>query len=59
MTVTERNVQRITDWINKECDYSFIYPGYSFVFNDEQIKLDDKELLQICAHCLSIPRYPL
>ena len=59
MTITERKVQRIIDWINKECDYLFIYPGYSVVFNDEQIKLEDKELLQICAHCLSIPLYPL
>ena len=59
MTRSERNVQRITDWIKQECDYSFIYPGYSFVFKDEQLQLKDKELLQICAHCLSVPRYPL
>ena len=59
MTISERNVQRITDWINKESDYSFIYPGYSFDFKDDQVQLEDKELLQICAHCLSVPRYPL
>ena len=59
MARSEKNVRRITDWINKESDYFFINPGYYFVFIDEQIQLEDKELLQIFAHCLSVPRYPL
>ena len=54
MSISARNVQRIIEWINKECDYGFIYPGYFFVFDDEQVQIEDKDLLQICAHCLSI-----
>ena len=59
MNISARNIERITDWINKEPDYSFIYRGYSSEFKDEQIQLENKELMQVCAHCLSVPRYPL
>ena len=53
------NTQRIITWINEEPDNSFINPGYSPVFSDEHIQLGNKELMQICAHCLSVPRFPL
>ena len=54
-----KNTQRITEWINEEPDNFFINPGYSPVFSDEQIQLGNKELMQICAHCLSVPRFLL
>ena len=54
-----KNTQRIITWINEEPDNSFINQGYSSVLSDEQIPLGNKELMQICAHCLSVPRFPL
>ena len=42
-------------------NYNFLYPGYSIAFNNDQIllKQNDKELKQVCPHCLLVPRYQL
>ena len=42
-------------------DYNFLNPGYTIGFHDDQVLLEqnDKELKQVCPHCLLVPRYPL
>ena len=42
-------------------DYNFLNPGYTIGFLDDQVILgqNDKELKQVCSHCLLAPRYPL
>ena len=42
-------------------DYNFLNPGYTIGFQDDQVllKQNDKELKQVCPHCLLVPRYPL
>ena len=42
-------------------DYNFLNPGYTIVCQNDQVLLDqnDKELQQVCPHCLLVPRYPL
>ena len=61
MDLSPHNIQRITEWIQSEVDYNFLNPGYTITFNDDQILLEqnDKELKQVCPHCLVVPRYPL
>ena len=61
MDFSPHNVQRITKWIQLEVDYNFLNPGYTIGFQDDQVLLEqnDKELKQVCPHCLLFPRYPL
>ena len=61
MNLSPHNIQRITKWIQSEVDYNFLNPGYTIAFNDDQILLvqSEKELKQVCSHCLLVPRYPL
>ena len=61
MDLSPHNIQRITEWIKSEMDYNFLNPGYTIAFNDDQVLLEqnDKELKQVCPHCLLVPRYPL
>ena len=61
MDLSPHNIQRITQWIQSEVDYNFLNPGYTIAFQDEKVILEnsDKELKQVCPHCLLIPRYPL
>ena len=42
-------------------DYNFLNPGYTIAFNDDQVVLEqnDKELKQVCRHCLLVTRYKL
>ena len=51
----------ITKWIKSEVDYNFLNPGYTIAFNDEKVLLEqnDKELKQVCPHCLLVLRYSL
>ena len=53
------NPQLIPKWINEEPDNFVINPGSSPVCSNEQIQLGNKEIMQICAYYLSVPRYPL
>ena len=61
MNFLPHNIQRITKWIQSEVDYNFLNPGYSNALNDDQIllKQNDKEIKQVCLHCILVPRYPL
>ena len=61
MDLSPHNIQRITKWIQSEVDYNFLNPGYAIAFNDDQVLLEqnDQELMQVCPHCLLVPRYPL
>ena len=60
MDLSLNNIQRITEWIQSE-DYNFINPGYTNDFPNYRVLLYqcDKELKQVCPHCLLVPRYPL
>ena len=61
MDLSFHNIQRITKWIQSEVDYNFLNPDYTIAFNDDQILFEqnDKELKQVCPHCLVVPIYPL
>ena len=61
MDLSPHNIQRTTKLIQSEVDYNFLNPGYTIAFNDYQVLLEhnDKELKQVCPHCLLVPRYPL
>ena len=61
MDFSPHNIQRITEWIQLEVDYNFLNLGYTIAFNDDQVLLDqnDKELKQVCPHCLLVSRYLL
>ena len=61
MDLSPHNIQRITKWIQSEVDYNFLNPGFTIAFNDDQVLLEhnDKELKQVCPHCLLDSRYPL
>ena len=61
MELSPHNIQRITKWIQSEVDYNFLNPCYTYAFQDDQVLLEqnDKELKQVCPHCLLVPRYPL
>ena len=61
MNLSPHNIQRIIVWIQSEVNYNFLYLDYSSVFNDDQVLLEqnDKELKQVCHHCLLVPRYLL
>ena len=52
-------IQRIKKWIQSEVDDNFLNPGYTIVFQDDQILLEqnDKEIKQVCSHCLLVPKY--
>ena len=54
MELTPHNIQRITKLIQSEVDYNFLNPGYTYAFQDDQVSLEanDKELKQVCPHCL-------
>ena len=61
MDFLPHNIQRITKWIQSKVDYNFLNPGYTIGFLDDQVILEqnDKELKQVCPHCLLVLRYPL
>ena len=61
MDLSPHNIQRFREWIQSEVDYNFLNPGYTIAFNDDQVLLEqnDKELKQVCPHCLLVPRYAL
>ena len=61
MDLSPHNIQRITKWIQSEVDYNFLNPGYTYAFQDEHVLLEqiDKELKQVCPHCLVVSRYLL
>ena len=61
MDLSPHNIQRIKKWIQSEVDYNFLNPGYTIDFQDDQILLEqnEKQLKQVCPHCLLVPRYPL
>ena len=61
MDRSPHNIQRITKCIQSEVDYNFLNPGYTYAFQDDQVLLEqnDKELKQVCPHCLLVLRYPL
>ena len=60
MNLSPHYIQRINKWIHSEVDYNFLNPGYTIGFKDDQVLLEqnDKELKQVCSHCLFVPRYP-
>ena len=60
MDLSPHNIQRITKWIQSEVDYNFLNPGYTIAFNGDQFlyEQNDQELIQVCPHCLLVPRYP-
>ena len=61
INLSPHNIQRIKKWIQSEVDYNFLNQGYTIDFKDYQVLLEqnDKELKQVCPHCLLVPRYPL
>ena len=61
MDLSPHNIQRITKWIQSEVDYNFLNLCYTYAFQDDQVLLEqnDKELKQVCPHCLLVSRYPL
>ena len=61
MDLSQHNIQRITKWIQSKVDYNFLNPNYTIAFNNDQVLLDknDQELIQVCPHCLLVPRYQL
>ena len=61
MNLSPHNIQRIKTWIQSEVDYIFLNPGYTIDFQDDRVLLEqnDKELKQVCPHCLLVPRYSL
>ena len=61
MELTPYNIQQITKCIQSEVDYNFFNAGYTYAFKDDQVLLEqnDKEIKQVCFHCLLVPKYPL
>ena len=61
MELSLHNIHLITKWIQSEVDYNFLNPGYKYAFQNDQVLLeqDNKELKQICPHCLVVPKYLL
>ena len=61
MDLSHHNIQRTKKWIQSEVDYNFLNPGYTIGFHDDKVLLEqsEKELKQVCTHCLLVPRYPM
>ena len=59
MDLSPHNIQRIRELIHAELVYHFLTLGYSNVFKNKQVLLENQELKQMCGICNHVPRYPL
>ena len=54
-----RNISRIHEWVSREPSQIYLDRKFSISFNQDNINVIDRELIQVCPVCLELPRFPL